>query len=142
MRLRHLLLALVLASPAPAIPRRVATLLVHVRPDGRIDGRRASSDRLSSLRHLGWVKALRPPGVCVRTALQDRVPIWLDWGEVPAARLALYPHALPVVWEARGLLRYLDYVRRHDGHGPLPLPREVPEAARAWAEGRAPAVVE
>lgn len=129
------LLILALAVAAHALPNRVATILVHVRPDGRIDGRRASSDRLSSLRHLGWVKALRPPGVCVRTALQDRVPIWLDWGEIPAARRALYPHALPVVWDARGLLRYIDYIGRH-GEGPLPMPVEIPPEAMAWARAR------
>lgn len=128
------ILALVLAAPASAIPRRVATILVRVDAQGRVIDRRAGSDRFSALRHEGWVKALRPPGVCIRTALEGSVPAWLDWGEHPTLGRALYPSAgLPVVWDARGLVRYMDYVRRHDGWGPVPVPTRVPEAARAWA---------
>lgn len=116
------------------LPPTWATILVRVSPEGRIIDRRAGSDRFSSLRHLGWVRALRPPGVCIRTALQDRVPAWLDWGEQPWLARSMYPHVLPVAWDARGLGRYWEQSGPH-GYATLPVPPSwAAEAARDWAK--------
>lgn len=116
-----------LAGAARGAPPQCATILVRVDKSGRVIDRRAGSDSFSSLRHLGWIRAIRPPGVCIRTALLDGIPAWLDWGEHPWFARAYYPHGpWPVVWDARGLAIYL---KRHGSRGPVPLPLEVDEIA-------------
>lgn len=99
------------------LPPKVATILVRVDDRGRVVDRRAGSDRFARLRHEGWLKAVRPPGVCIRTALRSGRPAWID----------RRPSGLPVVWDSEGLWIYR---QRHLGSGMVPLPSWVPEEAR------------
>lgn len=104
--MRAATLALLLAAGARA---QVATLLVRVDAEGNITGRMAASDRYARARHEGWVRVLRPPGVCIRRALFNHRPAWVEW--TPTG---------PVAWDSLGVQRYL---RRFGEAGPLPTPR-------------------
>lgn len=118
-----LLAAFLAATSFAAKPKLTATILVRVNEHGEIIDRRAASDRYAQLRHRGWIKAIRPPGVCIRTALFNNRPAWIEWTWMG-----------PIVWDKRGA----DYFRQHFAHLNL-LPasegqREGMEAALALME--------
>lgn len=107
--MRAMALAMLLPLSALARPEKTATILVRIDAEGNITQRLAASDRHSRLRHLGWIKALRPPGVCIRTALHNGRPAWVEWTAMG-----------PVVWDSEGLWRYR---QKFLGTGIVPLPR-------------------